>query len=100
MLSGLRMRLFVRVPVCISCRYGWMFALTMFMLRMRGEMENTSLMTRRRRRSDMLYMLVRYASPSGMFVKMVFAVCMSGGGRMSEKEASVSVVNGVQFSFL
>ena len=45
--------------------------------------------------SDMLYMLVRYASPSGMF-----AVCMSGGGRMSEKEASVSVVNGVQFAFL
>ena len=28
-----------------------------------------------------------------MFVKMVFAVCMSGGGRMSEKAASVSVVN-------
>ena len=50
--------------------------------------------------SDMLYMLVRYASPSGMFVKMVFAVCMSGGGRMSQKEASVSVVNGVQFAFL
>ena len=31
MLSGLRIRLFVRVPVCVSCRYGWMFALTMFM---------------------------------------------------------------------
>ena len=28
-----------------------------------------------------------------MFVKMMFAVCMSGGGRMSEKAASVSVVN-------
>ena len=28
-----------------------------------------------------------------MFVKMVFAVCMSGGGRMSENAASVSVVN-------
>ena len=27
-----------------------------------------------------------------MFVKMVFAVCMSGGGKMSEKAASVSVV--------
>ena len=35
-----------------------------------------------------------------MFVKMVFAVCMSGGGRMSEKVASVYVVNCVQFSFL
>ena len=35
-----------------------------------------------------------------MFVKMVFAVCMSGGGRMSEKAASVSVVNCVQFTFL
>ena len=35
-----------------------------------------------------------------MFVKMVFAVCMSGDGRMSEKEASVSVVNCVQFAFL
>ena len=35
-----------------------------------------------------------------MFVKMVFAVCMSGGSRMSEKAASVSVVNGVQFAFL
>ena len=35
-----------------------------------------------------------------MFVKMVFAVCMSGGGRMSEKAASVSVVNCVQFVFL
>ena len=35
-----------------------------------------------------------------MFVKMVFAVCMSGGGRMSEKAASVSVVNCVQFAFL
>ena len=35
-----------------------------------------------------------------MYVKMVFAVCMSGGGRMSEKAASVSVVNGVQFAFL
>ena len=35
-----------------------------------------------------------------MFVKMVFAVCMSGGGRMSEKAASVCVVNGVQFVFL
>ena len=30
-LSGLRMRLFVRVHVCISCRYDWMFALSMFM---------------------------------------------------------------------
>ena len=30
-LSGLRMRLFVRVHVCISCRYDWMFALAMFM---------------------------------------------------------------------
>ena len=29
-LSGLRMRLFVRVHVCISCRYDWMFALAMF----------------------------------------------------------------------
>ena len=27
-----------------------------------------------------------------MFVKMVFAVCMFGGGRMSEKAVSVSVV--------
>ena len=26
-LSGLRMRLFVRVHVCVSCRYDWMFAL-------------------------------------------------------------------------
>ena len=32
-----------------------------------------------------------------MFEKMVFAVCMSGGGRMS---ASMSVVNWVQFAFL
>ena len=31
-LSGLRMRLFVRVHVYISCRYDWMFALAMFML--------------------------------------------------------------------
>ena len=30
-LSGLRMRLFVRVYVCILCRYDWMFALAMFM---------------------------------------------------------------------
>ena len=30
-LSGLRMRLFVCVHVCISCRYDWMFALAMFM---------------------------------------------------------------------
>ena len=30
-----------------------------------------------------------------MFVKMVFAVCMSGGGRMSENAASVSAVNSV-----
>ena len=30
-LSGLTMRLFVRVHVCISCRYDWMFALAMFM---------------------------------------------------------------------
>ena len=29
--SGLRMSLFVRVHVCISCRYDWMFALAMFM---------------------------------------------------------------------
>ena len=35
-----------------------------------------------------------------VFVKMVFAVCISGGGRMSEKAASVSVVNCVQFAFL
>ena len=35
-----------------------------------------------------------------MFVKMVFAVCMSGGGKMSEKAASVSVVNYVQSAFL
>ena len=35
-----------------------------------------------------------------MFVKMVFAVCMSAGGRMSDKAASVSVVNCVQFVFL
>ena len=31
MLSCLRMRLFVRDHVCISCKYNWMFALTMFM---------------------------------------------------------------------
>ena len=30
-LSGFRMRLFVRVHVCISCMYDWMFALAMFM---------------------------------------------------------------------
>ena len=30
-LSGLRMRLFVWVHVCISCRYDWMFAFAMFM---------------------------------------------------------------------
>ena len=35
-----------------------------------------------------------------MFVKMVFAVCMSGGGRISEKSASVYAVNCVQFPFL
>ena len=35
-----------------------------------------------------------------MFAKMVFAVCMSGGGRMSAKAASVSVMNCVQFAFL
>ena len=35
-----------------------------------------------------------------MFVKMVFAVCMSGGGCILEKTASVSVVNCVQFAFL
>ena len=35
-----------------------------------------------------------------MFVRMVFVVCMCGGGRMSEKAASVSVVNCVQFAFL
>ena len=35
-----------------------------------------------------------------MFKNMVFAVCMSGGGRMSETAVSVSVVNCVQFSFL
>ena len=35
-----------------------------------------------------------------MFVKMVFAVCMSGGGRISEKAVSVSVMNYVQFAFL
>ena len=34
-----------------------------------------------------------------IFVKMMFAVCMSGGGRMSEKATSVSVVNCVQFCF-
>ena len=31
LLSELRMRLFVPVHVCISCRYDWMFALAMFM---------------------------------------------------------------------
>ena len=35
-----------------------------------------------------------------MFMKIVFSVCMSGGGRMSEKVASVSEVNCVQFAFL
>ena len=30
-LSGLRMRWFVWVHVCISCRYDWMFAFAMFM---------------------------------------------------------------------
>ena len=30
-LSGLRMRLFVSVHVCISCRYDWLFAIAMFM---------------------------------------------------------------------
>ena len=32
--------------------------------------------------------------------RMMFAVCMSRRGRMSEKAASVSVVNYVQFAFL
>ena len=31
-LPGLRMRLFVRDHVCISCKYDWMFALAMFIL--------------------------------------------------------------------
>ena len=31
-----------------------------------------------------------------MSAKMVFAMCMSDGGRMSKKAASVSVVNYVQ----
>ena len=31
-LSVLRIRLFVRVHVCISCRYDWLFALATFML--------------------------------------------------------------------
>ena len=31
-LSGLRMRLFIRVHVCSSCRYDWMFAFAMLML--------------------------------------------------------------------
>ena len=35
-----------------------------------------------------------------LMVRMMFAVCMSGGGRMSEKAASVFVVNCVQFAFL
>ena len=35
-----------------------------------------------------------------MFVKMMFAVCISGGGLKSEKSASVSVVNCVQFAFI
>ena len=30
-LSGLRMRLFLFVHVCISCRYDWMFAFAKFM---------------------------------------------------------------------
>ena len=30
-LFGWRMRLFVRVHVCISCKYDWLFALAMFM---------------------------------------------------------------------
>ena len=30
-LTGLRMRLFVCVHVCISCRYDWMFVFAMFM---------------------------------------------------------------------
>ena len=30
-LSGLRMRLFVCVHVCVSCRYDWMFAFAMFL---------------------------------------------------------------------
>ena len=30
-LSGLRMRLFVCVHVCIFCKYDWMFAFAMFM---------------------------------------------------------------------
>ena len=30
-LSGLRMRLFVCVHVCISCRYNWKFPSAMFM---------------------------------------------------------------------
>ena len=30
-LYGLRMRLFVRVHVCILCRYDWMFSFAMFM---------------------------------------------------------------------
>ena len=31
-LSGLRMKLFARHHVCISCMYDWMFAFAMFML--------------------------------------------------------------------
>ena len=43
---------------------------------------------------------VLFVGAENVFVKMVFAVCMSsGGGRMSEKAASVSVVNCVQFAF-
>ena len=30
-LSGLKMSFFVRVHVCISCRYDWMFVFAMFM---------------------------------------------------------------------
>ena len=32
--------------------------------------------------------------------RMMFVMCMSGGGRISEEAASVSIVNCVQFAFL
>ena len=35
-----------------------------------------------------------------MFVKMVFSVCIAGGGSMSKKVASVSIVKCVLFAFV
>ena len=80
------------VCLCLTVLVNWLFLCSILCLMCSGSSLHVECI--------LLFVMLCLSAWRIMFVKMVFSVCMSGGGRMSKKATSVSVVNCVQFAFL